>query len=397
MDDRNIREQLVHGEHAAVQIVNSDEELSSSMKEKMEKFSPSLCIYIAPENLQKGNENAFAPEIVSIGPFHHGKQGLESMEKHKWRYLRALLTRKPNLETTFDDCVKAIRQLEQRARKCYEEPINMGSNEFVEMMIVDGCFLIELFLNYSIKGLRHRWDLIFSKNWMLFSVRSDMILLENQLPFFVLQRLFDLVPVPKQCDQSLLQLAFRFFKIILPAGDEEVLQVKFTREGNHLLDLVRNCYLPSFPRVLAKKNETQRSINSAEKLKQSGIKFKKANNTDSLLDVKFAKGTLKIPPLKIHNYTNAILRNLIALEQCSKGCTLHITSYVFFMDGLIQSPQDMKLLHGRGIIANCIGSDDMVPEFFKKLCDEIIVKDFYYAGLCEQVNAYKRTNWFNYF
>ncbi|KAI3892209.1 hypothetical protein MKX03_026871 [Papaver bracteatum] len=405
MDSGNLKQETISivGDHGrTVEMGNSSDALVSLIKEKMESVSPSLCIYVVPEILRKGNENSFEPVLVSIGPFHHGKQGLEAMGKHKWRYLRALLSRKPNLESVLDDCVKTMKQLEQRARKCYEEPINMSSNEFVEMMIVDGCFTIELFLTYSRKELRQRREPIFANSWMLFSVRSDMILLENQLPFFVLQRLFELVPLPKQCDQSLLELAFRFFRIVIPGDDDDILHEKFSREGNHLLDLVRNTYLPSYPKVKSKPdNEMYRNVNPAEKLMHSGIKFKRATNSISLLNIKFANGVLKIPPLKIHNYTNNLLRNLIALELCSVNSTMFITSYVFFMDGLIQSPNDVQVLRQHKIITNCLGNDEMVPEFFKKLvCDQNIVgKDNFYSGLCEQVNAYNRRThkWFNLF
>ncbi|XP_026446249.1 UPF0481 protein At3g47200-like [Papaver somniferum] len=363
MDSRNLKQETttIVGDHGRIaEMGNSSDALVSLISEKMESVSPSLCIYVVPEILRKGNENSFEPVLVSIGPFHHDKQGLEAMEKHKWRYLRALLTRKPNLESVLDDCVKAMKQLEQRARKCYQEPTNMSSNEFVEMMIVDGCFTIELFLTYSRKELRQRREPIFANSWMLFSVR-----------------------------------------IIIPGDDDDILHEKFSREGNHLLDLVGNTYLPSYPKVLPKQNsEMYRNVNPAEKLMHSGIKFKRATDGISLLNIKFVNGVLKIPPLRIHNYTNNLLRNLVALELCSMNSTMYVTSYVFFMDGLIQSPNDVQVLRQHRIITNCLGNDEMVPEFFKKLvCDQNIVgKDNFYAGLCEQVNAYNRrtTNkWFN--
>lgn len=73
------------------------------------------------------------------------------MEDHKWRYLYALLTRGSNLKVTLDSCVKALRELEHRARLCYEEDINLSSDEFLNIMLVDGGFIIELFLKYAVK------------------------------------------------------------------------------------------------------------------------------------------------------------------------------------------------------------------------------------------------------
>ncbi|OVA01389.1 Protein of unknown function DUF247 [Macleaya cordata] len=72
------------------------------------------------------------------------KGKLESSIPSHFLVANALLElQRPKLEK----CVEsAIRKIEEEARKCYSEPINMNSNEFVEMMLlVDGLFIIELF------------------------------------------------------------------------------------------------------------------------------------------------------------------------------------------------------------------------------------------------------------
>jgi len=44
-------------------------------------LSPECCIYKVPTDLRKVNEKAYTPEVISIGPFHHGDERLETMEK----------------------------------------------------------------------------------------------------------------------------------------------------------------------------------------------------------------------------------------------------------------------------------------------------------------------------
>jgi len=39
----------------------------------------------------------------------------------------------------------AMRELEEKARACYEGPISLSRNEFTEMLVLDGCFVLELF------------------------------------------------------------------------------------------------------------------------------------------------------------------------------------------------------------------------------------------------------------
>ncbi|XP_022749054.1 UPF0481 protein At3g47200-like [Durio zibethinus] len=387
-------------DHVAIEIpIHAYDSLVIPLKERMETIATARCICRVNESLLKKNENQYIPQNISIGPFHQEKNNLKSMEVHKWRYLYSLLNRKPHLEATLDKCVKTLRELEHKARLCYEdhEQIKIPSNEFVELMLVDAGFLIELFLKYAIKGLKRRGDYVFNTSGLLYELRCDMLLLENQIPYFILQRLFEIVPIPEHCKLSLTELAFRFFKDMIP-GDHRLHLVKFGQEGNHLLDLIRHCFLPTIPRVKVKKEEGIRALPyKATKLKAAGIKLKKAS-TEDLLDIKFVKGVLQIPPIQVHQYTERLFRNLIAFEQCGSQNTLHISSYVLLMKSLLQDEKDMKLLKRKQILTNYdFIEKKQVTTLFQRLCEEMNVmekvNEFYYDGLCEQVKEDKRTSW----
>ena len=66
------------------------------------------------------------------------------MDRHKWRALQHVLKRTNHDINLYLD---AVKELEERARAYYEGPsiTSLGSNEFVKMMVLDGCFVIELF------------------------------------------------------------------------------------------------------------------------------------------------------------------------------------------------------------------------------------------------------------
>lgn len=378
------------------------DELVSSIKEKMDTVFPH-CICRVGEKFVRENQRFYHPELISIGPFHHGRAELQEMEVQKWRYLHALLNRKPNLEASLGKCVKELRECERKARNCYaeKESIKMNLDEFVTMMLVDGCFIIELFLKFSFRSLRRRGDRIFLSRRMIRTLMSDMVLLENQYPLFVLQRLFGIVPIPEICSLPLDVLAFNFFKIVIPGGNRKAIQEKFNQEGNHLLDSIHNCFIPTFSEVHPPPPDgpsAGKKLRNALKLHVSaGIKFKKADEGVAL-DIVFKKGVLRIPEVQVHNYTETLLRNLIAGEQCNCDDFEHVTSYVHFLTKLISSNKDEKYLRQKKILSSKLEKKGEVHKLFKKLADEAVnMKHFYFEGLCQQVNGYKKSNlnWFS--
>ncbi|KAK9724938.1 hypothetical protein RND81_05G110400 [Saponaria officinalis] len=372
------------------------ENLTSSIKAKLETILFPCTIFSVPNRFLTQNENVYQPTLISIGAMHHGKTHLQHMENHKWDYLNSLLGRKLLLHSNYsiiDSCVTALKELEPKIRACYEDNYSIQSDDFVRMMLLDGGFIIELFLRYSIKGLRRRDDPLFRSPEKFNNLRSDLILLENQIPFFVLRALFSIVPLPKQCDRTISQLSLRFFKGVIP-GDVDLLQERYNFEGsNHLLDLIWKCYIPSSSKLpLSSGSEFGRIIHSASKLQEAGIKVKTIE-AESVMDVKFVQGSLIIPSLTIHNHMEIVFRNLIAMEHCHVEKTKHVTSYAFLMKGLIQSEIDVNLLFRRGILHSYVGKKEEVINMFKKLCENIDLDKFYYEGMWEQINGYGRTRW----
>ncbi|XP_054785321.1 UPF0481 protein At3g47200-like isoform X2 [Prosopis cineraria] len=207
-------------------------DLLSTMKAKLDEVEylefpiefplASHCsIYRVPPRLRKVNEDAYTPSLVSIGPFHHGDQRLESMEDIKLWFLKKFLKRNP--KKSLEDYVDEVGKKEDEIRRCYSEIIPMESNEFVSMITTDACFIIEYFLTCQGPRYSDSWR---PKHWPNSDIALDLILLENQLPFFVLKDLFDLFrpeeeelttcwdSTSNQC--SFLEVAFDNIKTLLP-------------------------------------------------------------------------------------------------------------------------------------------------------------------------------------
>ncbi|RVX19541.1 UPF0481 protein [Vitis vinifera] len=196
-------------------LTKSSNEVVTSLEGMLKNLTPlstTCCIYRVPQKLQKENREAYMPRVVSIGSLHHGEGHLVAMEEHKLRYLQNFLSKSGK---TLADCVEIISREEKRARDCYMESINMSSKEFLKMILLDGCFIVEAILDFSNRHTIKPDDRIYNKTWLFFDVCRDMTLLENQLPFFRLVTLYSLLPPPPghQNDYySFLLFSVEFFK-----------------------------------------------------------------------------------------------------------------------------------------------------------------------------------------
>ncbi|CAN6976734.1 unnamed protein product [Brassica rapa subsp. trilocularis] len=138
----------------------------------------------------------------------------------------------------------------------------------------------------------------------------------------------------------------------------------------------------------------QQLIHCVTELKEAGVKFRR-KKTDKLWDIEFRNGYLKIPKLLIHDSTKSLFSNLIAFEQCHANSSNDITSYIIFMDNLINSAEDVSYLHHCGIIEHWLGSDFEVADLFNRLCKEVVFdpRDSYLSKLSGEVNRYYCRKW----
>ncbi|KAL6212086.1 hypothetical protein ACLB2K_017307 [Fragaria x ananassa] len=176
------------------------------------------------------------------------------MEEHKYRYLQQFLDRtKENLEYY----IQKARNQEAKLRSYYAETIKFSSDDFVTIMLVDAAFIIELFCNnYFCEA--YRADRIRGPPFLIYDISSDLLLHENQLPFFILEDIFDPEKVNRNSNSgvngkvSFIQLCGKFFEDELDeVGADCNLETENSSEvkGEHFLDIIRNLCLPPEPLV----------------------------------------------------------------------------------------------------------------------------------------------------
>ncbi|CAK9176816.1 unnamed protein product [Ilex paraguariensis] len=437
--------------------IESVEKRLGAIKENPNVYSS---IYKVPTKLRQLEEHVYTPSTVSIGPFHHGRSDLHAMEEHKWLYMLSFLQRTPDGIRTLKKCADALQDFEQVARRYYAENIGpsyhsrsdllameqknwrcmlsllhqalnprKNSDEcaiseskentgkyyadqhtncnkeaeasFLEILLVDGCFILELLLRCTDKKFKDEDDPITSNAWMVPAIRRDLALLENQIPFEVLQKLFDTVrlscsptdPLTSACSCSLPEHAMLFFQPVLNTDRDPSISKELGQYNRHFLGMLHKFYLPQNPPIKCSEDKKACGFRyCATELSEAGIKFK--NGTQGrLLDITTSKGVVVIPPFSIDETLDLLLRNLIAFEQCSFRTTHHISSYVFLMSGLIKSSNDIKFLQSKGILTNILGKAEDASTFFSRMYNGVVLKEFYFTELCEEVNAYTKSWW----
>ncbi|KAL9294154.1 hypothetical protein AtEden1_Chr3g0202361 [Arabidopsis thaliana] len=334
----------------------------------------SCCIFRVPESFAEMNPQAYKPKVVSIGPYHHGRKHLEMIQQHKLRFLHRFLIR---ARVDRDVLFKAVVDWEDEIRRSYSEGFGESSEKLVYMMILDGCFILMLLLIVSRKiELYGSEDPIFTIPWILPSIQSDLLLLENQVPFFVLQTLFNESKIGEPGDLN--RMAFSFFNLSMDKPDRYWVKHRDFK-AKHLLDLIRMSIISmdGYDQLTKGKSRKKSSsgftlLLSATRLSLQGIDFSLRSGADSMLDIRLKKNRLQIPVLRLDGFISSILLNCVAFEQFYAKSTNHITSYVVFMGFLLNGKEDATFLSRLRIIENYLGSEKEVSQFFKTICKDVV-------------------------
>ncbi|KAK2633018.1 hypothetical protein EUGRSUZ_L00728 [Eucalyptus grandis] len=315
------------------------------------------------------------------------------MEDHKWRYPQSFLAW---TQKKLQECVEVIKKSEKQTRQCYLEKIDLNSDEFITVVLLDGAFIIELFL------LNHFPEKRAYSHFLFMYVRRDMSLMENQLPFFVLESLYNfafgsqLTVLP-----SLLELAYDFFSsgVNLKAEGVRI----FDSNVNHLLDALRLWYLPATQDAQGDGWKKVEAIPRASHLRAAGVKFR-MSETNCLLDIKFSEGVLYIPCLKLFSVTESFLWNITDFEQSYYKHDSYFIDYVSFLGNLINTRADAKLLIKKRIIdiENWLGHDETLAKDAKALANlfnnfgkesRFWTRNINFCSLRQNLKAYYRSHW----
>ncbi|VAH14523.1 unnamed protein product [Triticum turgidum subsp. durum] len=452
------------------------------------------------------DRTAYEPSALAIGPYHHADPPLQAMEMEKWICLHYILDL--NRDVRLRDYLSLISGLENEARCYYTEEISMDSREFLQMLLLDSCFIlvylgrinaqgasvggeqlkenrayerkkeptelsqintaccpsvsghsaVDIELNQFVKdpeGSPDQGICSSTVEWYNSSAVYDLLLLENQIPFFIVKTIYLFFSCNVTTTSLLTDSISEFMEGILYHFPKVLTEANRPKDFYHLLHLCHKYLKPShnleddhhryaanfhclhfifdisrkiftFGRVQGMSHDQNMFheldwSNSVQKFNrwlravdyhEAGMQFKKREFDEakphSLLDIRFRNGLMEIPCLPIDDKSSLLFRNLVAFEQTCPQVGDDITAYVVLLSQLTSTAADVTLLSQKGIIVHQMESDEDVSTLFTKLFEYVVFNfngEHYLKSLCYAMEAHYQSRinrwmawlWHNHF
>ncbi|PPS04695.1 hypothetical protein GOBAR_AA15969 [Gossypium barbadense] len=288
----------------------------------------------------------FKPKVISIGPLHHDDPTLHGSEKLKLK-LAAHFVKNigVNKETLYNNMKTEIGGL----KKCYDpkelEKYSNDDEKLAWMFFVDGSAILQAIYMRYVLELLTSWG-------------------ENGEKFMkAIKRFIDdnvITPAEMKEPQS---------------HQQDSNQTRTRRHHSH-------------------------TFRNVKELKNAGI-WLRASETSCLTDISFNRiffvGKLWLPPITVDDSTGPKFMNLIAHEMCPDFMNdFTVTSYICFLDSLIDEAEDVKDLRDAGILYNGLGSDEEVAKLFNKMNTDLVPSPTIYNGVKRQIHNHCKNMWINY-
>ena len=350
----------------------------------------------------KHYRNYCEPRVVSLGPIHHGKPKYQLTEEYKLMLADKFIGKTGR---TVEELYGIIEDNIKELREYYDEKVTRkySDEDLAWMLFVDGCATLQ-FIDFSVNG--GTVEDVKIKNDQVAFVQQDLFLLENQLPFQLLDYLMKKIKEENSKMEDKLRKSIQKFidKQSMLAGGKKSPNAQ---NAIHLLDLLRKRLLglDGVEDESAQKNATDKeedstderewhSFRNVQELREVGIQLK-PRKSSHLGEIDFKKkwnfypGILWMPKIIVDDSTGPKFFNLIAYEMCPDfENDFGITSYISFLDSLIDEQKDVIDLRNAGILRNLLGSDKEVADVFNEIGTDLVPNLDIYREVRVQIEEY---------
>ncbi|CAH9129827.1 unnamed protein product [Cuscuta epithymum] len=383
-------------------------------------FTPK--IFQVPKPLKESKPDAYTPQTLGLGPYHHLRPDLHRTHQKKLAQISLFQARggdSPKTQFFSQEALRRVRDIEPLVRVQYDKYLDLEGSTLEHIFLLDSFFLFDFLGLYKENMDVWKFDTGHKE------VVKDVLMLENQIPKKALEEVgkeIGLFSPERDTTTKMLyaQLFYCFCKAHSPLKlsewacidgwgthhllsfmyssiisnrpitpeeeklqDPEAMGVTTRRRIERALSELRlgGPSMQSFlgtPAVAKNKKQerktrviSRRVIPSATELsKMHEVVFRVLKPDEGIGNIGFTrhlegeKPTIHLPEITFRFDSEVILRNLLAYEAAVDGPE-PLGRYVDLMIDLLQTAQDVAMLRQRGIVKGDTVSDGEIVEIFR--------------------------------
>ncbi|KAL3528923.1 hypothetical protein ACH5RR_008245 [Cinchona calisaya] len=264
---------------------NLDEELE-------EEIEIPVSIFNVPKTLLISHSISYVPQQIAIGPYHYFTPEHYEMERYKIAAAKKIQKdHRQNLK--FHQIVDQVKKFDQKIRAYYHRYLNFNGETLAWMMAVDASFLLEFLRIYAEKeaarqvlltSMSHFID-IAGKKSAHNAVLRDIVMLENQIPLFLLRKVLEFqLSSLDLADELLTSMLTGFYEVISPFKSmEELPNIEVMTKSAHLLDFLYRTIVPKFEGGRCGTMETDQEQDEIKEGEENS--FEKSSNVQKFVDL----------------------------------------------------------------------------------------------------------------
>ncbi|KAK7381551.1 hypothetical protein VNO80_00096 [Phaseolus coccineus] len=227
--------------------------IRKTLEEELEEDGEfAVSIFSVPKLLMASDPDSYVPQQVAIGPYHYWRPELYEMQRYKIAAAKRFQKRLQSCK--LESLVDQLTNLEQRVRACYHKFLDFNGETLVWMMAVDALFLLEFLQVFAMQegakvqrvssSMSHLVDYAGKKSAHN-AILRDIVMLENQIPLFVLRKMLEFkFSSLEAADDTLILMFIGLFKEISPFKMMEEFPNIRVSESVHLLDFLYDVIVP---------------------------------------------------------------------------------------------------------------------------------------------------------
>nr|XP_027082572.1 putative UPF0481 protein At3g02645 [Coffea arabica] len=333
---------------------------------------PPVSVFEVPKTLSLKKPEAYTPQLIAMGPYHHLRPELYQMERYKLAAIKEIST--PEQISNFQHIViNRLKEIDPSIRACYNKFMDYDQDTLAWIIAIDGCFFLHILHSY----LRFA-SLFKSPN------SNDQGVEGPAVSGCLVNGPIQLVPTYTEFRNSSTSSSSSF------STDNEDPEVAHNNLET-LLDLVETIGPKHTQRFLS----PVKFVSSIPWSTISGL-YRKGNlgtgeqNSEhdeieipsvshlwryakvqckpfigSIQEIKFVEeeAALYLPVMNLNASSEVIMRNLVAYEAAMCKSTLKFARYVNLMNGIIDTAEDVKLLKQNGVIKGVLTDGEIADQF----------------------------------